>query len=261
MNDLDKIQEKFISDGMKEVAHFIRQVLDNPLKETGELITDYIRNQRAINQIKLIQNLKKKIGNEKLEEVNLNKINLKVLYPLLENASLENDQDLQELWANLLSNIVQVNAPDLIQNSAIKILKSITNDEVRILKYLYDNVISERKKRSQTHIDFFGSKEIKPTDYKSEDIEVTIFSIISNSKIDEEQLFLLISNLVSLGVIKYLTEVDINYANKSDVDPSNTSLDIDLYVANHDKICLTKLGFSFVELCTTSIQNNPNEEL
>ncbi len=59
----------------------------------------------------------------------------------------------------------------------------------------------------------------------------------------------MVSNLVTLGVIKWEPEVQINNAEKSYADPDDTSLDIDIEVYDSERIGITNLGFEFVQMC------------
>jgi len=61
---------------------------------------------------------------------------LKISMPLLENASLESEDELQEKWANLLVNSL-TNQKE-IKPSYIEILKELSSIEVKILDSIYD---------------------------------------------------------------------------------------------------------------------------
>lgn len=62
---------------------------------------------------------------------------LKLSMPLLENASLEDDDELQEKWANLLANTLTQKKD--IRPAYIEILKELSSIEVKILDKIYDD--------------------------------------------------------------------------------------------------------------------------
>ncbi len=61
---------------------------------------------------------------------------LNILQPVLEGASLQEDPQLQDVWANLLANAVK----DQIEPSFARILRELTSREVRFIDYLYESV-------------------------------------------------------------------------------------------------------------------------
>ena len=63
-----------------------------------------------------------------------------------------------------------------------------------------------------------------------------------------EDLELQISNLVSLGTVKFVPEVEVLSAT-TDKYSEDGDVEIELDVSDYEKIQLTKLGVIFVELC------------
>lgn len=62
---------------------------------------------------------------------------LKISMPLLENASLEDEEELQDKWANLLANSLTQKKD--IKPAYIEILKELSSIEVKILDKIYDD--------------------------------------------------------------------------------------------------------------------------
>jgi Abortive infection alpha len=61
---------------------------------------------------------------------------LKILQPAVAAASLEDDEKLQEIWANLLANAADPRSPDRVLPSFITILKDLTSWDVKFLDAL-----------------------------------------------------------------------------------------------------------------------------
>jgi hypothetical protein len=90
-----------IEKGIDLVAGFLEKLAGSSLEEAGLLLSDKIRTRRLKNQIKIFSEAKK-IAEE--NNISIKQINLKILVPLLEFSSLEEDETLQQKWSNLIVN-------------------------------------------------------------------------------------------------------------------------------------------------------------
>jgi hypothetical protein len=70
---------------------------------------------------------------------------LSIIHPALEAASLEEDDDLQDTWANLLANAADVRQPDVMSPSFPLILKELGAREVKFLDVLYQHAEDQVK--------------------------------------------------------------------------------------------------------------------
>lgn len=117
------------------VSGFLNSIVKEPLQELGGMLTDRIRVHRAFLQAKNVAKVK-----EKCEKAGIDpkQLNMKVLVPYLEAVSLEEDEILQETWANLLTNYLD---PNKTLNTTVypSILKDLSTVEVKILEYLFSN--------------------------------------------------------------------------------------------------------------------------
>jgi len=57
--------------------------------------------------------------------------------PLVEYASYEEDENLQDLWAKLIENILSLPASVILQQTAIEVLNKVSNEEVKKNTWLY----------------------------------------------------------------------------------------------------------------------------
>ena len=114
---------------------FIGKFVAAPLEEASGHITDKIKYLRWENRLALMVKAEKR-----LQELNINtfrQIPLKIALPLIENASLEDDDSLQQLWANLLVNYSNGDSGIDLSFAYIDLLKNISPLEVKILKEIY----------------------------------------------------------------------------------------------------------------------------
>jgi hypothetical protein len=230
----------------------IKSLFGKAFDETGEMIADQVKLRRFKNQVTIFEKAEKYLKDKNIDCL---KVNLKVLAPMLEFSSYEEDKNLQELWANLITNILSKPTSTLLQQNSIEILNKISNDEAKILHHVYKKLIYERQKRFDKGSDaaylFSDHKKIiKPEDYRLDWFTFDIDGLEKELNLSSDNLETDISNLVALGTLKYDTEVEVTCAEKSNDDPSDTSLDIDLDVSDYTSIRITKLGYVFVEICT-----------
>jgi hypothetical protein len=65
------------------------------------------------------------------------------LLPILENASLEDDDDLHDRWANLLANAARPYPRDTVKPYFTDILREIDAEEARLLDRLYEYAFAQ----------------------------------------------------------------------------------------------------------------------
>ena len=228
----------------------LKGLFGKAFEETGEIIADQVRLRRFKNQIRIFEKAQKYLKDKNIDP---QKVNLKVLAPLVELASYEEDENLQDLWAKLIKNILSRPTSVVLQQNAIEVLNKVSNEDVKILDHIFDKLKIKRKARAdklQGKPQVWGDKTFKdPEGFRIDLFSFKVKDISRELKINEDELETQISNLVALGTLKYETEVDISSAYKSSEDPSDTSLNIDLDVSDYDRIRMTKLGYVFVELC------------
>jgi hypothetical protein len=74
-------------------------------------------------------------------------VRIKILFPLLEGASLEEDEGLHTMWAALLANAASPASADKVRPGYIALLKQMSPDEAAILRWVYDRNLKLRMKR------------------------------------------------------------------------------------------------------------------
>ncbi len=138
MSELN-ITSTAIEKGIDAVKGFLEKLAGGAIEEAGLLFADKIRVRRLKNQITI---LKKAQKIAKDTNIDIKQINLKVLVPLLENCSLEEEESLQDMWANLIVNYAD---PNKVYKSTVFpfILSQLTSDDVNFIesyKHRFDNL-------------------------------------------------------------------------------------------------------------------------
>lgn len=112
---------------------FIEKLLGASFEETGLLIADNIKLIRFKNQIRILTKAQKIVIENNID---IKKISLKQLVPLLEYSSLEEDETLQDKWTNLIVNFIDSNE-NYISTIFPFILNQISTNELKILEMFY----------------------------------------------------------------------------------------------------------------------------
>jgi hypothetical protein len=144
----DKKDTKFdvsstaIEKGIEIAKSFVDKLVLPPIEELGLLVRDQMAYWRFSNQVKILnkaKNICEKNG------VSVKAIPPKLLCPYLENASLEDDDELQDKWAVLLVNMAD--SQQNIQNHVFPyILSQLSKEEFNLL----ESVLLENKRQVST---------------------------------------------------------------------------------------------------------------
>lgn len=131
-----------IADMLQTMGPFIGKFISGSLEQASGIWEDKLKYRRYENQIKLMikaEFLLKKVGISTPTKT----IPDKVVIPLFEYASVEEDEYLQEMWARLLVNAGNKDSHININLTYVEILKSLSSLEAKILNTLYSVSFNE----------------------------------------------------------------------------------------------------------------------
>lgn len=243
-----------LANGLGSLANLPKEILDRveklgatlfgpSLKEVGLALADEVRFRRIKNQVKILSK-----AEEFVRERNrpIKEIPLKVLVPLLDNASLEEEENIQLKWARLTANILTLENDALFEKTCISILGRLSAIEAIVFESTY--LLAKRGiQQSGYWTERIQKKERKEPDVYIEGT-VSLWNLNHKTKIDRRNIQAAIANLVSYGIIKWdVPEVEVT-ANKSK-DETNHDIDVDVSVSDSDKLKLTELGLRFYLIC------------
>jgi len=171
-------------DKAEKAGTFIAKYIDAPLTEITGIWNDKLKYRRWENQLNLWTKANKKLQDLGLESPR-KELPLKLGLPLIEAASLEDDNQLQELWANLLVNSSTVFS---LERSYISVLEQLSAVEAEILLKIYDSI----------------SDSIKDDDFRFIINPEDIFIDLSSSNISKLDFNLALSNLIRLDCIGHV---------------------------------------------------------
>jgi hypothetical protein len=131
MNDPGEI----IKSGAGEKIADLFNKLAGPLaEEIGLMLGDTVRVYRVKNLIKTTQKTQRLLQEAGLSA---NAVPPRLLLPIMEASSLEDNETLQDMWAGLLATASQ--DTDALSPSFVETLKQLTPDEARYLQQMHDN--------------------------------------------------------------------------------------------------------------------------
>ncbi len=207
-------QEIEVEASKEEVQSFFNSIIPDFVRDAGGILSDNVRFWRWQNQVRIMKKVKEKI---ELSGLRKKQIPLKVLVPILEHSSLEEDSDLQDKWANMLSNAIS--GSKKISPNFVAILSELSAVEVGLL----DKLHSEASKISNYD--------------QRKDLQFGRRNICQILGIEVPAADLIIENLIRLGICQ---------------SPAGNGISVGNYkfaLRTTEVFEMTSLGYEFVSVC------------
>lgn len=216
-----------------------KRMLGPAADEIAEAWRDSVRTYRFGRQLKLIKKAEKMASDAGFTP---EAVPIKLLFPLLEGASLEENEELHSMWAALLANASNPSTPELVHPNFANTLKSLSVTDAMTLQQIW-NVFAERilrlYERPPTHADL-----ISPTDalmiYSDEKfVSIRTPSLVSvdGLSLDALRAASLVERRIDVRAI-----VSSPYGEEWPIQPS--------LMQQPAVYCLTIWGFEFMRACT-----------
>jgi hypothetical protein len=137
---------EILKSGLVDKAADLLHKLAGPMaEEFGAILGDKVRVYRVKNLVATMQRTERILRDAGLPP---NAVPPRLLLPMIENSSVEDDAALQEMWAGLLATASQ--QTDSVSPSFIETLKQLTPDEARHLEQVANRTIDLNKKPRRT---------------------------------------------------------------------------------------------------------------
>jgi hypothetical protein len=258
MAELEKIVDNLnIPKQILDKSEALLKTLFGPsFEELGGLISDQVKLRRFKNQVTIFS---KAQGFLKDKNIDPKKVSLKVLAPLIEYSSYEEEESVQNKWAKLTAHVLTENLDQIFQQNCISILNKLSSVEAKIIDDLHDELDLMRDQIYKREVDKYErmlsymQKPIKLKTHQDISLQALQFSVSSLSarkQFATTNIEDTVSNLVALGLLKWETKVEVD-ATKADVDPTDDSIDVDVNVSNNDIFIFTPIGDRFVKVCNS----------
>ncbi|RXK81264.1 Abi-alpha family protein [Filimonas effusa] len=239
------IKSSTIEKGLELAKDFVGKLIGPTIEELGLFVSDNIKYLRFKNQVKILLKAKKYVEDNK---ISIKEVPIKILVPLLEKASLEESEELQDKWASMLANMV--NSEKNFQNQIFpSILSQLSIEEFNELNELLNaekdfRGMVAKYNRVRREYNLSTVKQIEELKEKISDLERTGMYL----NLEEFEC----ANLVRLGLIKkvppsiYIPEFRTggHYDSGEQWHALNAEYD-----ADNNGYRLTELGEKFLEMC------------
>lgn len=235
---MDNLPNEAINKVADAAIKFLGLILKPGAKSIGLLIDDKIRSWRVQNQVNILIKAQKFVESK---GINIRAIPLKILVPLLENGSLEEDDDLQDLWAKMLANMLD--SKENFQNHVFPyILSQLSKDDFEELQKVahleneywancrFIEEVNSGKIPAPSGVDLVG------IDAETKDIEQLGFDVLS--PIDD--------NLVRLGLLRETPPSVIIPPFNNEHGSIELTAEYEAYSYGHR---ITELGTMFLSVC------------
>ena len=121
------------------VKSFLEKIAGPSAKEVGMLFQDKVRLHRFKNQTRMLGKAHSMLISAGIEP---STIPLKTLLPLLEGASLEENEELSTKWAALLANAANLEESKQIHPSFMQILGQLSFQDAKLLDDIYPYIVA-----------------------------------------------------------------------------------------------------------------------
>lgn len=224
----------------EKLGKFVSTTIAEPLTATIGILTDKLQFMRWERQVRLTDCAMEIIKRRQLYG-KVRVVPPKLAFPIIENASLEEEDFLQDMWVNLLVSAMDP-CVEMPRMTFVDIIKQLTPTDTRILQCLNQEYILN------------GSKIFAPDPLGKEPSSVKMPATFTSPSIvpirrskvieklglsDEEQFEISIDNLVRQGCVTLYRDVYIRLLGENDLWNKT----------NYDQVCITSLGVSFVGAC------------
>jgi hypothetical protein len=136
------------------VQDLLGRLIGPAADEVGKGLADSAKVWRLKRQLRLLQEVKRMIDQSGRD---IKPIATRLFFPILQAASVEDDDDMQSRWAALLAN--EATNARSVHPSFIEILWQLAPDDARLLDKLYDYCQSEGTRTARPWVDLISHAE------------------------------------------------------------------------------------------------------
>lgn len=252
----------------EKLGSFVSRLIHEPLDEVMGILTDRLQFFRWERRVRFTRRANEIIEGRAIEEP-LSTISPKLAFPIIENASMEENDELQDIWANLLASAVDPSFEGVIRSAFIDILKQLEVIDAHILNLLYSHFLNRVDEIRAKRPDLEGQQlTFDPSQFDVHaDLVIERLNIPRKSEYREA-----VDNLIRVGcVAPYIQTETVHVPSEYQniIDPFMASgmgpdrLDVDaIEIAKpqgYKRICLTSLGLAFTKACMAPKSGNNKE--
>ena len=213
---------------------FVARVLGEPIETAVGLVSDRLKFVRFERQVRLADRYAQVMALRGLSSEEQS-VPPKIALPAIENASLEEDDELQDLWANLLTSCHDKTLNGVVRSGFVDIIKQLEVVDVHVLNYIYSKILKRNLKDSASwKIDYDRDLSIDPVRYGVHQNE-----ILDSLEISRHTYECAIDNLLRVRCLApYLEDIEVESPGRY---PETASR-----VHEYELVSITPFGWDFV---------------
>jgi hypothetical protein len=181
----DDLSTEVAKQALEPLGDLLRKIAGPLADEIGASLGVWARHYRFRLGLRMLQKTERML---KEAGITPQAVSPRLFLPILDRASIEDDEDLHSRWAALLANAGA--SPNSVHPSFIEILRQLTPDDAHLLDKLYDSCASKRIRRVTPWVDVITYAERERRAAAGENPEESF------------------QNLIRLGLIQSDYEVD-----------------------------------------------------
>src|SRR5258708_17354302 len=131
------------ADLIRATGGFLDDVLGKTLREFGGILADWAAHFRFRNAIAIAEKAQRLLDARGVKG-NLLSVEPRFALPLLDAASLETEDEIQELWAALFANVADPNRALRLRKVFLEVLRGLEPLDARVMKFLTDPTLDKR---------------------------------------------------------------------------------------------------------------------
>ena len=121
----------------RELGRFVARFIGGPLEQASGIAEDKLRYMRWERQVRLMKRAEEFLDQQGLQAPTRS-VPMKVAIPIFEAASMEDDDELQDIWARLLVNAADADSGADVTRSLVSVLRDFGALEVQLLQAIHD---------------------------------------------------------------------------------------------------------------------------
>jgi hypothetical protein len=146
----------------EKMGGFFSKILHEPITEAVGIIGDKLKFMRWQRKLRIVDEVNKTLDQKGVTSTR--PIPPKLAIPILEQACLEENNELQDLWCNLIANSLNPNFNLEIRYAFVEVIKNISPLDAKILRYIYDTTLETNRLNQNNDfkgypVDFFQIKD------------------------------------------------------------------------------------------------------
>ena len=225
---------------VEKLGIFFSKIMGESIDATCGMLADTLKYKRWERQTELVEKAERLIKDKNLEKRSI-PISAKLALPIFQNASVEDDDFLHDLYAKLLVSAID---PEIQtrRTAFVEILRQLEPIDVQILQAMHAVYIEKERRYKENNEGKKWYRPNRPPTFTS----LNKSALLQNLSANESDYWESVDNLCRLGLAdSYFDEDSIDF----EAGDNYLSQDVVTSHGGYDELCITALGVAFIKVC------------